>query len=105
MGFIDETERNQLTGAETISPRTPLPLQIVASDEFMPSPQSRKQQEVGRRLATLADELGPQAGLSRRRFFQSASGMAAAFVAMNQTYGAELFAATLDEASTPGVAD
>ena len=41
-----------------------------------------------------------QAGLSRRRFFQTASGMAAAFVAMNEVYGG-LFDVTPAEAATP----
>jgi len=35
----------------------------------------------------MADALGGKQGLDRRRFFQSAAGMAASFVAMNEVYG------------------
>jgi predicted TIM-barrel fold metal-dependent hydrolase len=105
MGFIDEDELAALANASTASQDTPIPLQMVSSDEYVPSRKSVKQVEVGQRLGQLADDLGGALGLSRRTFFRSASGMAAAFVAMNQTYGAELFAATLDEARSPGAAD
>ncbi len=105
MGFIDQEERARLVGAEEHSSLTPLPLQVVSSDEFLPSPKSAKQDEVGRRLADIADDIGPRLGLSRRRFFQTAAGMAAAFVAMNEAYGHELFAATLAEARSPDAAN
>jgi len=101
IGFISKDEHAKLIGAERDSARTPLPLQMVSSDEFLPSPRSAKQEEVGRRLAGMADDIGAGLGLSRRRFFQTAAGMAAAFVAMNETYGGELFAATPDEARSP----
>ena len=105
MGFIDWAERNELRGAEVGSLRSPLPLQIVSSDEFMPPPQSARQKEVGKRLDQLSEQIAPRLNMSRLSFFQSASGMAAAFVAMNQTYGAELFAATLEEARSPDAAN
>jgi uncharacterized protein len=104
MGFLSDEERATLRGAEDDPARTPLPLQMVSSDEFMPSPQTAKQRAVGARLNALADEIAPRHALSRRRFFQTSAGMAAAFVAMNETYGA-LFAATRDEARTPEMAD
>ena len=37
--------------------------------------------------STLSDRLAKRQGLSRRRFFQTAAGMAASFVAMNQVFG------------------
>ena len=69
--------------SELLDQRTPLPTQIVSSDEYYPAPQVQKQREVEARLLSMADHLGGKTGLSRRRFFQTASGMAAAFVAMN----------------------
>ncbi|RJG03920.1 hypothetical protein [Noviherbaspirillum sedimenti] len=42
--------------------------------------------------------------MSRRRFFQTSAGMAAAFLAMNETYGA-VFDVTPAEAQTPERAD
>src|SRR5438874_11956298 len=104
MGFIDDDELAALANASSASQDTPIPLQMVSSDEYLPSPRSAKQVEVGQRLDLLAENIGGDLGLSRRTFFRSATGMAAAFVAINQTYGSELFAATLDEARSPDVA-
>ena len=51
----------------------------------------------------MADDLGGKQGLDRRRFFQTAAGMAASFVAMNEVYG-PLFDVTEAEAATPAMA-
>ena len=51
----------------------------------------------------MADDLAGKHGLDRRRFFQTAAGMAASFVAMNEVYG-QLFAVGKAEASTPAMA-
>ncbi|MGH6814275.1 MAG: amidohydrolase family protein, partial [Hyphomicrobiaceae bacterium] len=87
MGFLTDEERAELMPAEMLPHTTPIPTQIVSSDEYYPAPQSAKQKEVENRLLDMGDELGKTQGLSRRQFFQSAAGMAAAFVAMNETYG------------------
>src|SRR5260370_1209473 len=84
--------------------QTPIPTQIVSSDEFYPDPQNERQREVEARLLAIADDLGGKQGLNRRRFFQSAAGMAASFVAMNEVYG-PLFDVTKAEAATPAMAD
>ena len=76
------------------------PTQTVSSDEYYPAPQNARQREVEARMLAMADELGGKQGLDRRRFFQTASGMAAAFVAMNEVYGG-LFDASRAEAATP----
>src|SRR5262245_2997868 len=93
----------QVQPAETASFPSPVPTQIVSSDEYMPVPQSEKQREVEARLKELSDRLARQQGLSRRRFFQTAAGMAASFVAMNQVFG-RLFEVSEAEAATPDVA-
>ena len=67
---------------------TPIPTQIVSSHEFYPDPQNERQREVEARLLAMADDLGGKQGLDRRRFFQSAAGMAASFVAMTPTAAA-----------------
>jgi hypothetical protein len=92
-----------LLSAETSAFPSPVPTQIVSSDEYLPPPQSARQREVEARLTAMADQLARKQGLSRRRFFQTASGMAASFVAMNQVYG-PLFAATPAEAAAPDLA-
>ena len=83
---------------------TPIPTQIVSSDEFYPDPQNERQREVEDRLLAMADELGSKQGIDRRRFFQTAAGMAASFVAMNEVYG-PLFDVTKAEAATSAMAE
>ncbi len=74
--------------AETSSFPSPVPTQIVSSDEYLPTPQTcRSKSEVQARLIEMSDRLAKRQGISRRRFFQTASGMAASFLAMNQVYG------------------
>jgi predicted TIM-barrel fold metal-dependent hydrolase len=51
----------------------------------------------------MADDLGGKQGLDRRRFFQTAAGMAASFVAMNEVYG-PIFDVSKAEAATPAMA-
>jgi uncharacterized protein len=82
---------------------TPIPTQIVSSDEFYPDPQNERQREVEARLLAMADDLGGKQGLDRRKFFQTAAGMAASFVAMNEVYG-PLFEVSRAEAATPAMA-
>jgi predicted TIM-barrel fold metal-dependent hydrolase len=90
--------------AEETLPLTPLPTQIVASDEYLPFPQTRAQRAAEARLFALADEIAPKHGWTRRRFFQSAAGMTAAFVALNEVFG-RVFEASAQEARTPDMAD
>src|ERR1700722_5931994 len=89
--------------SELLQHRTPIPTQIVSSDEFYPDPQNERQREVESRLLAMADDLGGKQGLDRRRFFQTAAGMAASFVVMNEVYG-PLFSVTKAEAATPAMA-
>jgi uncharacterized protein len=103
MSFLTPEELAELMPAEMLPHTTPIPTQIVSSDEYIPAPQSEKQKQVEARLLDMSDELGKKQGLSRRAFFQSASGMAAAFVAMNDTFGT-IFGVDRAEASTPAMA-
>ncbi|WP_395676889.1 amidohydrolase family protein [Inquilinus sp.] len=103
MGFLTEEEIAALVPSELLPHPTPIPTQIVSSDEYTPPPQSERQKEVEARLLAMADELGGRQGLSRRAFFQSAAGMAAGFVALNETFGA-VFDASRAEAATPEMA-
>ena len=99
MKFLTDEQLRELQPAETSSFPSPVPTQIVSSDEYLPVPQSAKQREVEARLKDLSDRLAHRQGLSRRRFFQTAAGMAASFVAMNQVFG-RLFEASIAEAAT-----
>src|ERR1700733_6847117 len=93
-----------LLPAETSSFPSPVPTQIVSSDEYLPVPQTAQQREVQARLVEMSDRLAKHQGLSRRRFFQTAAGMAASFVAMNQVFG-KYFAVSEAEAATPDLAN
>ena len=70
----------------------------------MPAPQTEKQREFEARVKQYGAELARHQGMSRRAFFKTAAGMAAAFVAMNDTYG-RLYAVSRAEAATPAMAD
>ncbi len=98
MRLLSQAELDQVLPAETHSFSGPIPTQIVSSDEFFPLPQTRRQREVEARTKALGDELGHKQGLSRRAFFKTAAGMAAAYVAMNEVYG-RLFDASPAEAA------
>jgi predicted TIM-barrel fold metal-dependent hydrolase len=103
MGWLDSEELRQVLPAETAAFPSPIPTQSVSSDEFMPAPQTAKQREFEARIKQYGAELARHQGLSRRAFFKTAAGMAAAFVAMNDTYGA-LYAVNRAEAATPEMA-
>jgi uncharacterized protein len=103
MGFLSTEDLARLTPAEFCEP-TPIPTQIVSSDEYFPAAQNAKQREAEARMLELGDRLARRMGMSRRRFFQTAAGMAAGFVAMNQTYG-RVFDVSEAEAATPEMAD
>ncbi len=103
MRLLSDAEIAALQPAERAAFAGPLPTQIVSSDEYYPSPQTPRQRQVETRTKALGDTLGRRQGLSRRQFFRTASGMAAAFLAMNEVYGA-LYDVTRAEAQTPELA-
>jgi hypothetical protein len=104
MKFLSDEMVSRLLPAETSSFPSPVPTQIVSSDEYLPVPQTEQQREVEARLKDMSDRLAQHQGVSRRRFFQTAAGMAASFVALNQVFG-NLFDASEAEAATPELAD
>ncbi|MGH9691405.1 MAG: amidohydrolase family protein [Candidatus Acidiferrales bacterium] len=103
-GFLTPKELKKLKPAETLSFASPIPTQIVSSDEYFPEPQTPKQREVEELLKSKGNELARKQGLSRRSFFKTAAGMAAAFLVMNEVYGG-LFDASPAEAATREMAD
>ncbi|MBM3368391.1 MAG: amidohydrolase [Betaproteobacteria bacterium] len=106
MSFLSEDDLRQLRGAETLF-ASPIPVQSVASDEFLPAPQTVRQREFEARVKALGARLAKRQGMSRRAFFRTAGGMAAAFLAMNEVYargGQPLYEASAAEASMPDLA-
>ena len=57
MSFLSEEELASLAPAESTLFRSPIPVQSVSSDEFMPAPQSAKQREFEARVKRLLDRL------------------------------------------------
>ena len=104
MKMIGPEHMDRLSVAEDAALPTPIPTQIVSSDEYFPAPQSEQQREVEARLLDLASSLARRQDMSRRRFFQTAAGMAASYLVMNEVYG-RLFAVSEAEAATPELAD
>jgi uncharacterized protein len=103
MGLLSDAELASLLPAEMHAFAGPIPTQCVSSDEFMPVPQTLQQRRVEARLKDVGAELARRQGMTRRQFFGTAAGMAAAFLAMNEVYGA-LYDVTRAEAQTPEMA-
>ena len=86
MSMLSPEELQRLSPAESLF-ASPIPVQSVSSDEFMPAPQSARQREFEARVKEMGARTAKRLGMGRRRFFQTAAGMATAFLAMNDTYG------------------
>ena len=99
--WLSEREQRLVAGAETASAATPIPTQIVSNGEYLPPRQSATQRRVEARINQLADANAGRLGLNRRQFFRTGCGMAAAFVAMNEIYGGNVFQVTPAEAREP----
>lgn len=97
--FSDEELKN-FKSAQTDAFPSPVPTQNISNGEFNPSPQTKQQAQFEARIKELADELGKKQGLNRRQFLTTASGMAAAFLAMNDVFG-PLFKVNAAEAAEP----
>jgi hypothetical protein len=103
MSQLDPEEIASLLPAETSSFPSPIPTQFVSSDEFLP--RRRREPEARRGAREGAGRAAREAqGMARRRFFKTAAGMAAAFVAMNDVYG-PLFSVSSAEAASPDLAN
>ena len=104
MTMLSQADLDKLVPAESRMFASPIPVQSVSSDEFLPEPQSPRQKMFEARIKDMGSTLAKQLGLSRRRFFQTSSGMAAAFLAMNETFG-PVFGVSQAEAAEPDRAD
>ena len=100
--YFSEREFSQVEPAENAF-HSPIPTQVISNGEFNPPPQTAQQKQVEARIKELADTYGKKLGLDRRRFLQTASGMAAAFMAMNNVFG-KVFDVSEAEAADPMMA-
>ena len=103
MSLLSDEERAKLRDAAVASFPSPVPTQVVASDEFYPIPQTPRQRRVEARMKELGAANARRNGMSRRQFFRTAAGMATAFAAMNDVYG-PIFGVTQAEAASADIA-
>jgi uncharacterized protein len=96
---LSAAERALLWPARRAEP-SPIPTQVVSNGEFLPAPQGELQKKFAARLKARADILAKKHGLPRRASLRTASGMAAAFLAMNDVYG-PIFRVSEAEAANP----
>jgi predicted TIM-barrel fold metal-dependent hydrolase len=82
---LSPEELAKLSDGEALFP-SPIPVQFVSSDEYMPGPQSPQQKEFEARIKEMGAKLAKKHGMTRRKFFKTAGGMAAAFAAMNEVH-------------------
>jgi predicted TIM-barrel fold metal-dependent hydrolase len=101
--WLSENEMKEVAPAERAAFHSPVPTQVVSNGEFNPLPQTADQRRVQRRIVELADGYGGKLGIGRREFLKTASGMAAAFLAMNQVHG-PVFEVQECEAAEPDAA-
>jgi hypothetical protein len=85
--WFSEREYERVSPAEEAAFPSPVPTQIVSNGEYNPLPQTEAQKKVEARIKELADQYGRKLGMDRRQFLKTSSGMAAAFLAMNQVFG------------------
>jgi len=85
-GWLSDRELTEVRGAENAYP-SPVPTQIVSNGEYNPLPQTENQRKVEGLISEYADKYSKHQGIDRRSFMKSASGFAAAFLAMNQVFG------------------
>src|SRR5882757_9405334 len=87
-GLLDEEQVAQCARAdEGGTYPSPVPTRMVSNGEYMPVPQTGKQQNVEARIQELAESASKKLGMDRRRFLAGTGGMAAAFIAMNEVFG------------------
>src|SRR5258705_9463203 len=98
--WLSEREQRLVAGAEAASAATPVPTKIVSNGEYFPPSQSAIQKKVEARINELADLNGKSLGLNRRQFMRTSCGMAAPFLAMNESYG-NVFQVTAGHAREP----
>ncbi len=101
--WLSPKEMQKVAPADIAAFHSPVPTQIVSTGEYNPLPQTAKQRRVQARIVELADAYRKRLRLGRREFLKTASGMAAAFLAMNQVHG-PLFGVSEAEAADPDAA-
>lgn len=80
--WIRKHERDRRKGVDS-----PIPTQMVSTEEFVPRPQNEEQRRVEHLIGEMSASNAKRLGMDRRRFVRTSMGMATAFTAMNTVYG------------------
>ena len=80
--WIRKADRDRRKGVDS-----PMPTQVVSTEEFIPRPQSEQQKKVEQLIVDMADKNSKKLGLSRRDYMGSSMGLAACFLASNAVWG------------------
>ncbi|MFM8247612.1 MAG: hypothetical protein ACKN9M_11765, partial [Burkholderiaceae bacterium] len=100
---MTEREFAECLHADEAAFRSPIPTQMVSNGEYNPLPQTEQQKKVEFLIKEMADKEAKRHNMSRRDFLATSSGMATAFLAMNQVYG-NMFDVSEAEAKNPDAA-
>jgi len=65
MSMLSPEDLARLSSAESLFP-SPIPVQSISSDEFMPGPQTEKQREFEVRVKEMGTQMAKRLGMSRR---------------------------------------
>src|SRR4051812_50153232 len=84
--WLTEEERKRTSPAEKTDFVSPVPTQIVSNGEYNPIPQTTQQKQVEGRIKEMADKYAHRLNMDRRSFLKTSSGMAGAFLAMNEKF-------------------
>jgi predicted TIM-barrel fold metal-dependent hydrolase len=95
--WLSDAQLDKVLPAEAESFQAPVPTRMISNGEYMPHRQTVRQKRVEDRVKQLAEEASRRLNISRRRFLESAGGLAASFIAMNEVYGHELFKVSENE--------
>jgi len=89
--WLSDEQLERCAPAETEPFQGPVPTRMISNGEYMPHPQTEKQRHVEERVKELADKASKKLGISRRQFLESAGGLAASFLAINEVFGQNFF--------------
>src|SRR6266699_420864 len=69
--WLSDEQLERCAPAETEPFQGPVPTRMISNGEYMPHPQTKKQQHVEARVKELADKAAKKLGISRRQFLES----------------------------------
>ena len=96
-------KRNPIRLNQGYTSTSPVPLQVISNEEFVPPPQTGQQAQVEWLIDRASERLSGKLGLNRRDFLKTTGGMALAFLAMNEVFGKFFDVLAVEAAEPPAV--